>query len=111
MEASKGEPGFFAERQLRKLRKEYEQLYDTNMVEGNRSFWSHLLDGELEDDPECEDNTKPSILYFMSKFGQRNISEAISFLILISKEDDEDKLRIAHFFYHLGRNHERSIFK
>ena len=110
VKASENEPGFFAERKIKKLRKEYEQLFSENMVQ-RPTVGSTMGDPKYDDDPAKEDGTQPSLIYFSNKFGMNNIAEVISFLRSISKEADEDILRIAHFFFHLGRRHERSIFK
>ena len=116
IKASKEEPGFFAERKLQKLRKEYEQLYNKSVLDNPKVHYS-FVDLAFGTEPQRERALKslncidPSLDHFLHKFGVNNIAEAIGFLGSISKNKEVEKARIAHFFFHLGRRHERSIFK
>lgn len=94
-ERHKKPPGFWASRVLTKIRREYKDLRNQVVkVKNNR--------GDTHE--QIVDMTEPSILFFVSVFGEDNIA-------LTLRDLDGSDLRVAHFFYHLGRRHERSFFK
>ena len=101
-------PGIFAQGKLKKLLIEYEELHKESMV---RSGYETMLDVDQTQDTVLDDNTKPSMTMFLYKFGLDLVAKAIGMLRDISDNQEETYVRIAHFFYHLGRRHERSIFK
>lgn len=90
-------PGFWAERTLNRTRKQYEELYQPNTE---------------EDKTKTNDPSMLSLAHFIiMTFGNDNLAKTMSFLDSISDKEEERLMRVAHFFYHMGRNHERSFFK
>ena len=98
-ERGKKEPSYWAERLLGKVRAEYEDMYHPTTSTGKPQ------DGELEDE------TMFSILYFLHEFGDEDLGRTLAYLMKVGKNKEESMIRIAHFFYHLGRKHERAFFK
>lgn len=81
---------------LKKTEKEYRELYQPNTE---------------EDKTKTNDPSMISIAHFLFIFGNEDISRTVAHLYMIGDSEEERIGRIAHFFYHLIRRHDRQIFK
>ena len=95
-------------RLLNKLKKEYEELDDESTPLKDFKKAKQLSRQQF-------DELNPivfSMLHFQSVFGGENLARVIGQLLDLSGNDEaESYIRVAHFFYHLGRRHERAFFK
>ena len=94
-------PGFWASRALKGTRAEYDDLFEPLVV--------------IEETPQGKkekttDWSEASIVHFIGVFGEDNIELAMLNITSRTKKSSY-LLRVAHFFYYLGRRHERQFFK
>lgn len=108
LERSRKDPGFWSTRLLNQLQKEYRELDDGSVPLSEFKKQKKLSRREF-------DELNPiiySFMHFNAVFGGDNLGRAIGDLVSRSEGNEGEHLaRIAHFFYQLGRRHERAVFK